>query len=261
MGDFTSDHPTILGARIHVRRAGEGPPLLFLHGAGGVPVWLPFYARLAETFELIVPDHPGFGESDTPPWLRGIDDAAMFYLDFLDALGLGSVHVVGASLGGWIAAEAAVRRGDPFRTLTLIGPAGLRVKGVPSGDNFIWSPADHAQNLFYDQALAQRMLDAPVTPELEDLQIKNRFATARLAWEPRFFSLSLERWLHRIKAPVLLIWGDSDKVMPPDYARAWQAGLADSRLVTVEQSGHLPQVEHPDRVAAEIRRFVEGAGR
>ncbi len=259
MSDFTSDYPTILGARIHVRRAGEGPPLVFLHGAGGVPVWLRFYAKLAEHFEVIVPDHPGFGESDTPPWLREIGDAAMFYLDFLEALDLPPVDVVGASLGGWIAAEAAVRRPDGFRTLSLIAPAGLRVKDVPSGDSFIWSPEEYARNLFHDPALAQKMLDAPVTPELEDLQIKNRFATARLAWEPRFYNPALERWLHRIKTPTLLVWGDDDKVMPPAYAGAWQAALPDARLVTIERSGHLPQVEHPDRVAAEIRSFAEGA--
>lgn len=256
MSEYTSDHLDILGARVHVRRAGEGEPLLFLHGAGGVPVWLPFYARLAEHFEVIVPDHPGFGASDTPDWLRGINDAAMFYLEFVDALGLSSVNVVGSSLGGWIAAEAAVRRCDDFKSLTLIGPAGVRVKGILSGDNFIWSPEEHARNVYFNQDIAAQVLAAPQTPESEDLQIKNRFATARLAWEPRFFNPDLERWLLRIRRPTLLLWGDHDKVFPPQYADAWRAALPDARAVVIPECGHLPQVEHPERVVTEIRSFV-----
>lgn len=258
MNDFTSDHIDLLGAKIHVRRAGEGEPLLFLHGAGGVPVWLPFFDRLATRFEVIVPDHPGFGDSDTPDWLRGIGDAALFYLEFVDALGLSGVNVVGSSLGGWIAAEAAMRRCDPFKSLTLIGPGGVRVKGIPSGDNFIWSPEEHARYIYANPEIAEKALAAAQAPGNEDLAIKNRFATARLAWEPRFFNPELERWLLRIRRPTLLLWGKEDKVFPPDYARAWEAGLPDARSVVLDDCGHLPQVEMAERSASEIMSFVEG---
>src|SRR5581483_2427847 len=145
-----SETLTILGARIHLRRAGHGPPLLFLHGASGVPVWLPVHEKLAEDFELLVPDHPGFGASDTPPWLKNIGDAALYYLDFVEALKLDAVHVVGTSLGGWIAAEAAVRNCAPFKTMTSVAPAGLRIPGLPAGDPFIWSHEEHVRNLYHD---------------------------------------------------------------------------------------------------------------
>ena len=100
---------TIAGCSVNVMRGGKGPPLLFLHGAGGAGVWLPFMEKLSERYDVIVPDHPGFGRSDTPEWLDDIGDLAFFYLDFLEALDLDDVHLVGNSLGGWIAAEIAIR--------------------------------------------------------------------------------------------------------------------------------------------------------
>jgi pimeloyl-ACP methyl ester carboxylesterase len=63
---------------IRLHRAGSGPKLLFLHGAGGVPQWLPFFDALADHYEVLVPEHPGFGSSDDPPWIQSMPDLAMF---------------------------------------------------------------------------------------------------------------------------------------------------------------------------------------
>ncbi len=110
MASSTTETVRVADCSVNVMRGGKGPPLLFLHGAGGAGVWLPFMAALSEHYEVIVPDHPGFGRSDTPEWLDSFRDLAYFYLDFIEALGLDSVHLVGHSLGGWIAAEIAVRK-------------------------------------------------------------------------------------------------------------------------------------------------------
>jgi pimeloyl-ACP methyl ester carboxylesterase len=250
-----SEFITLLGARIHLRRAGKGEPLLFLHGARGVPVWLPIFDTLARRFEVLVPDHPGFGESDTPDWLKNIGDVAFFYLDLFDALGLRQVHLVGTSLGGWIGAEIAVRDCSPLRTMTLISPAGVRVRGIPAGDPFIWSPEETVHNLYFDQALAQKALAQPMTPESLDLAIKNNFAFARLAWQPRLFSPELERWLHRIKTPVQLIWGEEDRLLPIAYARAWLDKLPRAKLISLPRCGHLPHIEQADAVASAVATF------
>src|SRR5689334_24586685 len=90
-------------------RGGSGPPLVFLHGASGHTGWLPVFERLAQRFDVLVPEHPGFGASDDPPWLDRPADLAYFYLDLMAALGLERVHLIGTSLGGWIAAELAIR--------------------------------------------------------------------------------------------------------------------------------------------------------
>lgn len=223
--------------------------------------WLPFFDVLAEGYEVLVPEHPGFGASDDPSWLRSVPDMAMFYLDFIDAMKLDGVHLIGHSLGGWIAAETLVRDRARFRSLTLLAPAGLRVEGVPAGDTFIWSPEETARNLFHDQSFAARMLAQPPSEEMMDILLKNRFTVTKLGWQPRWFNPDLEKWLHRIKLPALVVWGDQDKVMPPAYAARWRERLPDARLVMVENCGHLPQVEKSEVVSKQIREFLNGVAR
>jgi pimeloyl-ACP methyl ester carboxylesterase len=136
----TNEIVRVAGCSVNVMRGGKGPPLLFLHGAGGVPLWQPFMASLSEHYDVIVPDHPGFGRSETPDWLDQLSDLAYFYLDFIDALGLDQVHLVGHSLGGWIAAEIAVRSTRRLRTLTLVCAAGVHA-------DLAWHPRFHDPQL------------------------------------------------------------------------------------------------------------------
>src|SRR3954462_15351307 len=111
---------TVRGMRVRVLRGGSGPPLIFLHGASGHVGWLPFLERLSQRFDVIAPEHPGFGASDDPSWLDQPADLAYFYLDLIDALKLERVHLIGTSLGGWVAAELAVRNTSRLATLTLV---------------------------------------------------------------------------------------------------------------------------------------------
>jgi pimeloyl-ACP methyl ester carboxylesterase len=109
----------------HVWRGrGPGTPLVFLHGASGAPVWAPYMDLLAQHFDLFLPEHPGFGRSTPVDSVESISDLAFFSLDFLDTLGLPAVHLAGTSMGGWVAAEIAIRKCSRLRSLTLIGPAG-----------------------------------------------------------------------------------------------------------------------------------------
>jgi pimeloyl-ACP methyl ester carboxylesterase len=243
---------------VRMWRDGEGATLVYLHGAAGVPGWLPFFEKLAGRYDVLVPEHPGFGTSDNPGWIRNVGDVAMYYLDFLDELGGSQVHLVGHSLGGWIAAELAVRNAARLATLTLIAPAGIRVKGVPSGDNFIWSPEELARNLFYDQAFAEQMIARPLSEEDADVALTNRFMAAKLGWEPRWFNPALERWLHRIAVPTLVIWGADDKIMPSRYAALWKERVPHAAVDVIPQCGHLPLVEKADTTAAGILRFLDG---
>ncbi len=117
---------------MHLLRGGAGEPVLFLHAAGGAGTWLPFHSQLADAgFEVIAPDHPGFGKSDEFPEAEAIDDLVFHYLDVLDALGLERPHVVGASFGGWIAAELAVYAPHRIGSLRLLSAAGLRLPEHP----------------------------------------------------------------------------------------------------------------------------------
>lgn len=246
----------VAGCSVNVMRGGKGPPLLFLHGAGGVPLWLPFMASLSEHYDVIVPDHPGFGRSETPDWLDQLSDLAYFYLDFIEALGLKDVHLVGHSLGGWLAAEIAVRNTQRLRTLTLVCAAGIHVNGVPKGDIFVWSQEERVRNLFVDQRFADQRFAQPMTEEQGDIAIKNELATADLAWQPRFHDPQLRKWLHRIDVPTLLVWGDGDKIFPKQYGEAYHQLIKGSRLEVFPACGHIPQIEKADAFVDLFRRFA-----
>lgn len=249
---------TIAGCRIRVLRGGRGAPLVFLHGAGGA-MWLPFMDALAKRFEVIVPEHPGFGESETPSWLDNIGDLAYFYLDVLETLDLGRVHLMGGSLGGWIAAELAVRSCANLASLTLAAPAGIHVKGVRKGDVFLWTPEESIRRLYFDQAIADRLLAMPATEAQQQAQMKNRLMLARLAWQPRFYNPHLAKWLHRIAVPTLVVWGENDEVLPAAYGAAYAALIPGAQLVTFPACGHLPQVEKPEAFESAVNRFLAGA--
>jgi pimeloyl-ACP methyl ester carboxylesterase len=241
---------------VRLWRAGAGTPLVFLHGAAGPPPWGAFFEALAAKCELIVPEHPGFGLSDNPAWIRNVADLAMYYLDFLDGLGLPPVHLVGQSLGGWVAAEVAARNATRLKSLTLVAPAGLRVNGVPCGDNFIWSAEETARNLYHDQAFAERIIAHTPSEQEAEIMLTNRFTAAKLGWDPRWFNPALERWLHRVTLPTLVLWGRDDKFLPSDYAKRWGACIPQARVELIADCGHLPHVEKAEITAQKVLGFV-----
>src|SRR5580658_2202117 len=151
---------TINGAQIRLLRGGPtgAAPLVFLHGAGGHTGWMRFLDELAQDFAVYAPEHPGFGRSDDPPWLDEIGDLAYFYLDFIAALGLDRVRLIGTSLGGWIAAELAVRNQTRLASLTLVGAVGITAGGRPVDDLFRLSTEENLRRFYADPARAARRL-------------------------------------------------------------------------------------------------------
>jgi pimeloyl-ACP methyl ester carboxylesterase len=255
---FSQSYLEIDGCKINLRRGGAGKPLLYLHGANGATVVLPFMEQLAQRFDVLIPEHPGFGLSDEPEWLENIHDLAYFYLDFLDRLDLRDVHIVGSSIGGWIALELAVRDTSRIASLVLVGPSGITVPGVQPGDIFLWSPEEITRKLFFDQSIAERLLAQPQTPEQIDISLKNRHTVARLAWEPRMHDPFLHRWLHRVDVPVQIVWGENDMIMPVAYASAFKQLMPAAKITIVPRCGHLPQAEKPDEFCALVFRFLSG---
>jgi len=237
-------------------RGGSGEPVLFLHGFDGAR-WSPFFDRLAERYAVIVPDHPGYGGSSLPPWLRSVHDLAYFYLDVLTELDLPDVHLIGHCVGGWIACELAIRQTTNLASLTLIAPAGLRVKGVERADIFLLSPEKLVRTSYTDQALADALLAAAANDEQADIDAKNRFATARLAWHPRMYDPQLAAWLHRIDVPALIAWGADDRIIPPVYADAFAAHIPGAQLAPIAGAGHVPHVECADALLAQLLPFLD----
>ena len=143
---------------VHISRGGSGQTLLLLHGAGGSANLKELASKLAEDFDVLLPDHPGFGLSDQSKRLSSVSDLAFYYLDFIQELGLKDIHLVGFSLGGWIAAEIAIRSTTNVKSIALVSSAGIHVKGVPKGDPFLWSPEELVRNLYVNQDIINDIL-------------------------------------------------------------------------------------------------------
>lgn len=253
------------GLETAFRREGAGDPLLFLHGAGLTRMWLPLYARLAGSFDVIAPEHPGFGDTAMPEWLEGIDDLVLHYDALLDGLGLGDrpVHLVGHSLGAWIAASLALTYPRRFASLTLLAPIGLRVPEAPPADPFRWSPEVALETLFsgvgdrYGEYLDQ---EGDVEDALHAYGESITFA--RLTWNPRY-DVRLDRRLARVAAPTQVIGFADDRFVPAAHPRRWAElipGAAHVELAGAdgEPASHLAILQQPGRLAELIGAHARG---
>ena len=256
MNSATTTKLAVRGCSIAVMRGGTGRPLLVLHGASDAGAWLPCMAELAARHDVIVPEHPGFGASDMPEWLDTVADLANFYLDLLDQLDLSGVDLVGFSLGGWIAAELAVRNTARLASLTLVGAAGIHVKGIAQLDPFLCTDEQRIRNLFHDRKWADDEVKRLLHPDRQDDELRNQTTTAKLTWQPRNYDPHLHKWLHRIDVPTLLIWGANDRLYPPDYALAYQCLIPGSQVAIIPDCGHLPQVEQRHAFVAALESFL-----
>jgi len=250
---------TLDGATIRILRGGpaasDAQPVMFLHGAGGHTGWMGFLEELSQRFAVFAPEHPGFGQSDDPPWLDNVADLAYFYLDLLKALDLERVHLIGTSLGGWIAAELAVRDTARLASLTLVGAVGITAGGETIPDIFRMPVEENLRRFYADQERAARRVGdmAKVDPELA---AKNRGTVTRLAYRPRFYNPDLGKWLHRIDVPTLLLWGAADGLVPPKFGEAYRALIPGSRLVVLPEAGHAPFDEQRQAFLAAFYDFI-----
>jgi pimeloyl-ACP methyl ester carboxylesterase len=246
----------VRGTRIRVLRSGSGAPLIFLHGASGHVGWLPFLERLSQRFDVIAPEHPGFGVSDDPPWLDRPSDLAYFYLDLIGALKLDRVHLMGTSLGGWIAAELAVRNTSRLASLTLICAVGILANdGAPMDDMFRMSAEENARRFYFDPDRVRRRLNGLASAD-PGMLVRNRSTVVRLAY-PHFVNPELGKWLHRVDVPSLLVWGANDGLVPPRFGEAYRDRIPGSTLVAIPQAGHAPFDEQPDAFLAAFDDFLK----
>jgi len=246
---------TVAGATIRLFRGGTGQPLVFLHGAGGHTGWMAFLDELATRFAVFAPEHPGFGQSDDPPWLDEIADLAYFHLDVLKTLGLDRVHLMGTSLGGWVAAEMAVRNTARLASLTLVGAVGITAGGEPIPDIFRMPDDENLRRFYADPERAERRL-ADLAKGDANVVAKNRATVMRLAYRPRFHNPGLAKWLHRIDVPTLVLWGAEDGLVPPAFGEAYRSLIPGSRLAVLPDAGHAPFDEQKDAFLAAFRDFV-----
>jgi pimeloyl-ACP methyl ester carboxylesterase len=252
------EHLQLPGGRVHLFRAGAGEPLLFLHAAGA-GTWLDFHRLLAGRFDVIAPDHPGFGGSDEFEAVEAIDDLVFHYLDVMDALGLERAHVVGASFGGWIAAELAVTASHRIASLVLLSPAGLRLPDHPVPDIFLMPPDELAATSFQRRPPPE---PPPAAPDIDAIlaAYRDRAALARFCWSPYLCNPKLERRLRRITAPTLVVSPAQDRLIPVAHGRRYAERIPAAQFTEIEDCGHAMYFERPAEFAAVTIDFAVANG-
>ena len=232
--------------------AGHGPPILYLHGAIGQKGWAPFLDRLARQFTVHAPWLPGYGDAAGLEHIVDLTDLTLYHLELLDALRLGPAPVIGHFLGGMIAAEMAAYSPPSVSRLVLAAPAGLWRDDAPVADLLALSPPELLDRLAATPAAAHALNgphDALTADRMPDLAAAGKFL-----WP--LPDKGLARRAYRIKAPTLILWGQQDQINPPSYANDFQRLIADSRIETLPNAGHLLMLEQPDAFANAITSFL-----
>lgn len=240
--------------RLEMQVCGEGEPLLFLHGAGGLQDDDPFIRAMGEHLKVFAPHLPGYGSSSGEEFIDDVFDAALMLHQLMDELGIESANIMGHSMGGMLASELVALDVHRAKKLVLVSSVGLWLDETPIPDFFAMEPEELKAVLFHDPAspLAEEFFRVPddVNQAAEAYleRMKRLTAAGKFLWPipDRGFA----RRAYRVTVPTLLIWGESDRLVPPAYARAFQERLADTRLALIPQAGHLPMYERP-------REFME----
>jgi pimeloyl-ACP methyl ester carboxylesterase len=233
----------------------NGRPILVLHGGGGPQTVAGIAAGLSRA-HILVPTHPGFEGEPRPEWFDSIDDLAIAYLDLLERLDLREVLVIGSSMGGWIASAMALRdTSQRLRGLVLIDAGGIQVDGHPVPDVSTLTPAELAALSFHNPA-AFSVDPATLSPE----QIEARKANLQTLYvydqgqgmgDPK-----MKRRLSHVNIPVLVVWGESDRVIDPEYGRVYAQSFPNARFELIPKAGHLPHLEQPEHLITVVRQFA-----
>ncbi|HXQ53567.1 MAG TPA: alpha/beta hydrolase [Stellaceae bacterium] len=249
------------GIAVEVRRGGSGAPLLVIHGELGVPGWLESYRQLAESFEVIVPSLPGYGRSARPDWIMGVHDLAAWITWFARDSALAvPVNVIGCSLGGWVAAELAAVAPQFIAKLVLVGAMGVKPEAGEIFDYFVESGRTGLRRAFHrpDQSREfAHYYGQEWTPEMTDLVEQHREMTCRVAWKPYMHSLTLPHFLPSIRTPTLIVWGREDAIAPLECGELYRRAIKGSRFATIDDCGHMPEMEKPAEFAQLVHDFVK----
>ena len=244
-----------------VKTAGSGPPLVYLHAAGG-PIWDDFVEGLSERFTVYAPHHPGTGETvrESIYAVQSLWDLVLIYDEIFNALGLASVPVVGTSFGGMMACELAAHRPERVSKMVLLDPIGLWRDDAPVAPYMVMSPDKLLATLYkhLDAAPVQKAIKMPEDPKEAAVVIADLIwslgATGKFVWP--IPDKGLKRRLHRVTADTLIVWGEDDALVSSVYAAEFAARIAKARVEIIKDCGHVPQVERLDVLRPMVTSFL-----
>jgi pimeloyl-ACP methyl ester carboxylesterase len=250
------------GLEIAYDRAGEGPPLVFVHGAAeDARTWRPQLAALADEFTVVAWDEPGAGRSSDVPPDFGLADYADCLSTLIEALALGPAHVAGLSWGGTVALELYRRHPERVQTLILADTYAGWKGSLPEAEV-------RARIAGVEQMVAAGAEEFdPTLPGLFGAEPSAEVAAllAEIAADVRpqclWTALSamaeadLCDVLAQIAVPTLLIWGALDRRSPLSVARQFEQAIRGARLVVIPDAGHVSNLERPDAFNEAVRAF------
>jgi pimeloyl-ACP methyl ester carboxylesterase len=241
---FTRNDYEINGVRTAVLSIGSGSELVFLHGTGTFPGF-EMARDWAARHTVIIPYHPGFGDSGDAPHFDSVDDYVLHYMDLFDRLDLEYFDLAGFSLGGWLAAEFAIRQPQRLRRLVLVAPAGLVDDVAPAPGLFDIAPQELPAYLAHDPKAALKYFPKAPDPAFDARLGREVTGYAKLINGHPQGNPKLRHWLHRITMPTLVLWGANDRLRPTAQAKAWMDALPSGQLQLVPATGHLVFEETP----------------
>lgn len=233
---------------------GSGRPVVILHGGAGPASVASFADLLAEATDtrVIVPTHPGFAGTQRPESLTSIPGLAEVYVGLLEELDLEDVAVIGNSIGGWLAAELALRHPDRLGRIALVDAVGIEVEGHPVAATL--PPAELAEHSWYDPTKAPSLNLATLPPAVAQTFAGNQAALT--VYGKSMTDSTLLGRLSGIEVPTLVLWGEADRIADPDYGRAFAAAIPRSRFELLLRTGHVPQMETPGVLLDALRGFL-----
>ena len=254
----TTEQIEVAGRRVQYLQGGSGDALLVLHHSTGNTGWLPVHEQLAASRQVLVPDLPGYGQSERPEWARDPRDLAILLHQLLDKLGIGAVSIVGLGFGGWIAAEMATMSQARISSLVLVGAPGIQPDEGEILDQMLVDYDEYVKSGFSDEANYTAEFGEDPPPEVRELWDFSREMTARLTWKPYMFNRRLPHLLQEVQTPTLLVWGADDRVVPMAVAQAYEAALPNASIEVVADSGHMVDMEQPGRLAELVAAHLGG---
>jgi pimeloyl-ACP methyl ester carboxylesterase len=241
---------------------GDGPPLVFLHGAFGLRHDQEFLELLAQTHTVYAPKFPGTGGND-PEAVHQIDDwfdLIVYYGELFDRLALKHAVLVGHSFGGMLACEIAAAMPERVSKLVLIDPVGLYRDDIPVKNWMVLSPDELRAALFADPkgAHAEKFF---ATPKEDTARIDakvdfvwSQACTGKFIWP--IPDKGLKKHIHRIAMPTLIVWGKADGIIAPSYADDFAKRIVHARVTLLDDTGHLPHFEQAAKVAGLVGQFL-----
>jgi pimeloyl-ACP methyl ester carboxylesterase len=244
-------------APVRYLEGGSGEPLVYLHGAGGMTAEDSLLTALAKRWHVFAPFLPGYGETEECGSLRDMLDFTLHTADVVEALGLKDPILVGHSMGGMIAAEMAALAPNDVSRLALIAPAGLWLEDHPIPDLFSLLPFELPKYLFHDPEAGAALMTAGLKMDdpkfLQDYLIRN---ARQLGMAGKLLFPIPERGLagrlYRIKAKTVIVWGESDRLIPPVYGPAFAVAITGAKLVKVAEAGHMVVMEKPGAIVEAV---------